>query len=341
MRTVITLVYLAFQAVALPCQAPAKPAAEIAIERAFAWLKSAARPDGAMHAEGQETDAMQDLAGTALAMLALRAEGNTLRVGDLREYVRRGSKWLTEQQTPQGMFGLADAKVDAGDAALVHGLATLAMTEVWKSSECYRPYQNKVEQALAALAIQVDDKGKLVQGDVVLLSLGVQARGLCGGTKLEGKVGAAQPWRQLLAANSREDGGVPWYGPPPAGFGDQLALEELAVAATVGARLVLGDSAKEDGKLDRSCAMLVRAVNQAAKSPARIDGLLLLFGAAAARSTRDPAVGKAWAAMIEKSLLAMQRGDGSFDFASGLRPLRGPVASTSCALMALRAASPR
>jgi hypothetical protein len=104
------------------------------------------------HDEGSPCDgpgnAANDVGITGLAMLAFLGSGNTLKLGPYRNVVRKGAKWLIENQREDGLFGMPSSQ----EYMYSHAIATLAMCEVYGLSENFRPYKDKCQNALNYIA---------------------------------------------------------------------------------------------------------------------------------------------------------------------------------------------
>src|SRR5690606_13155010 len=116
----------------------------VTLERALQWLKDHQDEDGKWDAddfmkhdvEGEPCDgpgnAVHDVGLTGLALLAFLGDGSTLRSGPYRDVVRKGVKWLREQQDEDtGLFGTANSNEFVYD----HAIATLAMVEAYGLSD--------------------------------------------------------------------------------------------------------------------------------------------------------------------------------------------------------------
>ncbi|HZN39479.1 MAG TPA: prenyltransferase/squalene oxidase repeat-containing protein [Planctomycetota bacterium] len=126
---------------------------------AVAWLVRHQDEDGRWDAEGfmkhDKEGAACDGAGnptydvgvTGLGLLALLAEGNTVRAGQYRENVLRAVRWLQEQQQENGLFG-----TNAGaDFIYGHAIATYAMCEAYGLSD-HRPIKPVAQKGLDYIA---------------------------------------------------------------------------------------------------------------------------------------------------------------------------------------------
>ena len=86
---------------------------------------------------------VNDVGVTGLALLAFLGEGNTLKLGTYRHQVRKGVKWLLEQQNENGLIGS-----NASQAfAYSHAIATVALCEAYGLSE-HRPYKPFAQNAI-------------------------------------------------------------------------------------------------------------------------------------------------------------------------------------------------
>jgi len=92
--------------------------------------------------------AVNDVGVTGLALLAFLGEGNTLKIGTYREVVRRGVKWLQEQQNMEnGLIGQ-----NASSAYVYsHAIATVALCEAYGLSE-HRPLKKNAQLAINYIA---------------------------------------------------------------------------------------------------------------------------------------------------------------------------------------------
>ncbi|MCX7703417.1 MAG: terpene cyclase/mutase family protein [Planctomycetota bacterium] len=91
------------------------------IQPALKYLAKVQREDGSWRCK--PTDATDDKATTAFALLAFLADGNSEVVGQYRETVKKAVKYLLSQQKPDGSFG--------GARLYTEGLVTLAITEAF------------------------------------------------------------------------------------------------------------------------------------------------------------------------------------------------------------------
>ncbi|MCP3915882.1 MAG: VWA domain-containing protein [bacterium] len=98
---------------------------EQALKDQFEWMMDQQDPDGHWDSDGS---AEHDVRATAMALLALLGDGNTIREGPYKANVVRGVKWLRGQQD----FTTGGIGVDAGPGSLRdHALASLVFAEVY------------------------------------------------------------------------------------------------------------------------------------------------------------------------------------------------------------------
>ncbi len=120
-----------------------KPYAE-AIDAGLQWLQRHQDADGRWDCDrfmkhddpsGPICDgggnAMHDVGVTGLAMLAFLGDGHSARNGTYKDSIRRGAKWLREQQQTNGLFGSAAAN----DFIYDHAIAAYAMCEAYGLSD--------------------------------------------------------------------------------------------------------------------------------------------------------------------------------------------------------------
>ena len=86
---------------------------------------------------------VNDVGVTGLALLAFLGEGSTLKLGTYRGVVRKGVKWLLEQQGANGLIGTNSSQ----HFAYSHAIATVALCEAYGLSE-HRPYQEPAQNAI-------------------------------------------------------------------------------------------------------------------------------------------------------------------------------------------------
>jgi len=92
--------------------------------RGFKWLAAAQEEDGRWDSVKHGAEQNADIEQTALALLALLAEGHTEKVG-LKENVKKAVAWLKSQQRDDGAFVVKGKVVDG----IAHALAACAMAE--------------------------------------------------------------------------------------------------------------------------------------------------------------------------------------------------------------------
>lgn len=74
---------------------------QLDVSRALRWLQAAQAPDG-----GWSSETHSRAGATALALAAFAVNGSSLQEGDYRPSVRRGLRWLRNQQLADGGFGV-------------------------------------------------------------------------------------------------------------------------------------------------------------------------------------------------------------------------------------------
>jgi hypothetical protein len=86
---------------------------------------------------------VNDVGVTGLALLAFLGEGNTLKLGTYRAVVRKGIKWLIDQQAENGLIGSNSSQA----FAYGHAIATVALVEAYGLSD-HRPYKTYAQNAV-------------------------------------------------------------------------------------------------------------------------------------------------------------------------------------------------
>lgn len=182
-----------------------------AVERAIAWLTSIQQPQGSWDASAFEAGRgppesdpkiaerryagrSSDTGVTALALLAIMANGNSLTEGAHAVSVERGVNWLIARQHDDGSL-TGDAS--QFEAMYCHGIATLAL------AEAYAMEQDAVARAGVRDALQ----RALAYTTTAQLSDGgwrYYPRGVVNDTGDMSMFG----W-QLMALKSAQDGGIP------------------------------------------------------------------------------------------------------------------------------------
>jgi hypothetical protein len=91
---------------------------------------------------------VNDVGVSGLALLAFLGEGNTLKIGTYREVVRKGVKWVVDQQNMEnGLIGQ-----NASSAYVYsHAIATVALCEAYGLSE-HRPLKKNAQLAINYIA---------------------------------------------------------------------------------------------------------------------------------------------------------------------------------------------
>jgi hypothetical protein len=135
--------------------APGGKATAVAIERGLEWLKNHQDEDGKWDCDqfmkhdvnGEPCDGpghgVHDVGVTGLALLAFLGDGSTLRAGAYKEPLKRGVKWLREQQQENGLFGTNSSH----DFVYNHAIAAYAMTEAYGLSQ-YSTIKKNAQQGI-------------------------------------------------------------------------------------------------------------------------------------------------------------------------------------------------
>ena len=108
-------------------------------DNALKWLSRHQDADGRWDCDGfmkHDTEgevcdgagnAVHDVGVTGLALLAFLGDNNTMRAGPYRDVVKKGVRWLREQQQDNGLFGTNTSH----DFIYDHAIATYAMCEAY------------------------------------------------------------------------------------------------------------------------------------------------------------------------------------------------------------------
>ena len=105
-------------------------ATEAAVARALAWLADQQRKDGLWSLKGPYPDGgsqENELAATAMALLAFQGAGNTPLAGRHKEVVARGWEALAKRQSPDGRFAF---EIPSHHSLYAHAQATYAACEL-------------------------------------------------------------------------------------------------------------------------------------------------------------------------------------------------------------------
>ncbi len=159
-----------------------------AVRRGLEWLRAHQDEDGHWDADqfmkhdkdGEPCtgpgNGTHDVGVTGLALLAFLGEGNTLRQGHFRQVVRKGVRWLTEQQNESGLVGTMSSQ----SFLYSHALATLALCEAYGLSD-YRPLREPAQRAANYITLARNPYGvwryelRSVDGDSSISAWMVQA----------------------------------------------------------------------------------------------------------------------------------------------------------------------
>ena len=102
---------------------------ENAVEKALRWLSYHQETDGHWDAKKYSSGEKTDTAVTGLALLAFLGHGNSEKVGDYKDNVKRAISWLKSKQAANGLiFDTTDAGGHRGEG-YPGAIATLAMAE--------------------------------------------------------------------------------------------------------------------------------------------------------------------------------------------------------------------
>ena len=127
---------------AIPGPRDLPPQAEEAIRAGVAFLVRTQNPDGSWLSDG--STGMYPVAMSALAGLALLANGNTCYSGPYADNVRRAAEYLLQQADAEtGLIG----RQDAGRPMFGHGFAMLFLAEVY-GSEAQPALQGRIATVL-------------------------------------------------------------------------------------------------------------------------------------------------------------------------------------------------
>ena len=137
-----------------------RPGMSQAIDDGLTWLKQHQDDDGKWDCDGfmkhdkrgaagsGPGNAIHDVGVTGLALLAMLADGSTMRQGPYRDQVRKAVHWLRSQQQPNGMIGGNQSH----DFIYDHAIATHALVEAYglSSYKTLRPVAQKALDYLEA-----------------------------------------------------------------------------------------------------------------------------------------------------------------------------------------------
>ena len=127
------------------------------IDRGLLWLAAHQDADGKWDADaymkhddpakgtvcGGAGNPVHDVGITGLALLAFLGDGTTLRAGPYKNTVKKGVKWLMEQQQDDGLFGSGNSS----DFIYDHAIAAYAMAEAYGLSE-YRILREPAQRGI-------------------------------------------------------------------------------------------------------------------------------------------------------------------------------------------------
>lgn len=156
-----------------------------AIERSLAWLEAHQAEDGRWSAAAESRVGSQqigDVGVTSLALLAILADGNTMRSGPRRNVVRTAVLWLRDAQNANtGRF------VDEDESTRMdHAMATLAIVESYGLSS-YKILQSAAQRGINHIESwrAPDGSWEFAAADPLLVAWCEQALCAAKGFKLE------------------------------------------------------------------------------------------------------------------------------------------------------------
>jgi hypothetical protein len=207
-------------------------------ERTLAWIEGAQQQDGSWSAPvGVQGDAQGDVRATALAALALMADGCSTRVGPHSEAIVRAIRWFRDRQdTETGAFLSGGQPVGVED----HAFATLAVGQAYRFS--YSPLLRVTAQRAASrlIELQREDGGWSVAADAPgpeLDATAWAARALCVADTAGVKVGEDVLRGALLSLGPSLD---PAVGPPASGEDERVVRIAIASYVRLHAARTLG-----------------------------------------------------------------------------------------------------
>ncbi len=121
----------------------------------LAWIAKQQDREGKWSMKGPYKDGLSvymtenNIAATALALLAFQGDGNTRTSGEYASRVRRGWSWLLRQQNSDGLF-FKEVNATTSDRFYTHALSTIAVCELIVLER----YENKTDPALKEIAVK-------------------------------------------------------------------------------------------------------------------------------------------------------------------------------------------
>lgn len=133
------------------------PTTEATVQLALKWIVRQQRRQGQWSLKGPYSDGSFDeneIASTAMAMLALQGAGHTHKSGDFKRHVGRGRVWLVNSQNDQGAFWNEDEGV-ANHRLYTHAMSMMAICELYAMTR--DPQLKKPAQAAIDYACKIQD----------------------------------------------------------------------------------------------------------------------------------------------------------------------------------------
>jgi hypothetical protein len=314
----------------VPGGAPPITAADAGLE----WLKRHQSPDGSWDCDGfpQYGDPKRgplcdgigapqnDVGVSGLALLAFLGAGQTHRDGVHKEAVRKGLKWLAQQQDAEGCFGPRTGHYTYG-----HGIAALAMAEAWgmtRSGIWKTPAQKGIDFILAAQNPYKAWRYDVRPGDNDVSVTGWMAMALKS-AKLAG--GLLVPDEPLKAAHAfvkemtDEESGRTGYTKKgerpvrPDGKEAAFPAEESEALTAVGmlVRVFNGEDPKQSPMLKAGAELLTKRLPVWEANSGKIDHYYWYYGTLA-MFQMGGAEWNQWNAKMLDAVIRTQRTDGNF-----------------------------
>ncbi len=268
--------------------------------------------------------ASQDVGMTGLALLAFLGDGSSTRQGEYRKVVKRGIKWLGDQQDEDS--GLLGEEVGHG-FVYDHAIGALALAENYYDS--HNPFQKlqtqramnfigKARNPYGGWRYEVPSDGET---DTSITGWMIFALKAGDDAKLkvdkEGYIGAAE-W--LNSVTDTSNGRVGYIGPEPGGrssrvigANDNFPPEKTEAMTGVGllTRIFLGQTPDEEPIMEKHGDLMLRMLPEWNESDHSIDMYYWYYGTYAMYQLGGEHWSK-WRKAMEKAILPNQRKDGDY-----------------------------